>query len=122
VVSIPRGGIVYVTGAGVTQPGGYVLQSHGAQITVMKAVALAHGLTTYSKSDDAVIMRSNPVTGQKDIIPVHIKQIENQKADDMAMKSNDILYIPDSVGRKILARSAEAAISIGSSVAIFRSY
>ena len=40
----------------------------------------------------------------------------------MAMKSNDILYIPDSVGRKILARSAEAAISIGSSVAIFRSY
>jgi polysaccharide export outer membrane protein len=122
VVSIPRGGIVYVTGAGVSQPGGYVLQSHGAQITVMKAVALAHGLTVYSRSDDAVIMRSNPVTGQKDIIPVHIKQIENQKADDMAMKSNDILYIPDSVGRKILARSAEAAISIGSSVAIFRSY
>jgi polysaccharide biosynthesis/export protein len=122
VVSVPRAGIVYVTGAGVAQPGGYVLQSHGEQITVMKAVALAHGLTSFSKSDDAVIMRSNPVTGQKDIIPVHIKQIENHKNDDMAMKSNDILYIPDSVGKKVLARSAEAAISIGSSVAIFRTY
>jgi polysaccharide export outer membrane protein len=122
VVSVPRAGIVYVTGAGVAQPGGYVLQSHGEQITVMKAVALAHGLTSFSKSDDAVIMRSNPVTGQRDVIPVHIKQIENHKNDDMAMKSNDILYIPDSVGRKVLARSAEAAISIGSSVAIFRSY
>jgi polysaccharide biosynthesis/export protein len=122
VVSIPRAGIVYVTGAGVSQPGGYVLQSHGEQITVMKAVALAHGLSTYAKSDDAVIMRSNPVTGTHDIIPVHIKQIEQHKSDDMAMKSNDILYIPDSVGRKVLARSAEAAISIGSSVAIFRSY
>src|SRR5271156_698401 len=31
VVSVPRAGIVYVTGAGVAQPGGYVLQSHGEQ-------------------------------------------------------------------------------------------
>jgi hypothetical protein len=67
-------------------------------------------------------MRSNPVTGQKDIIPVRIKQIENHKADDMALMSNDILYVPDSVGLKVLARGAEAAISIGSSVAIFKSY
>ncbi len=122
VVSIPRAGIVYVTGAGVSQPGGYVLQSHGEQITVMKAVALAHGLTGFSKSDDAVIMRSNPVTGTHDIIPVHIKQIEQHKLDDMTMKSNDILYVPDSIGKKVLARGAEAAISVGTSVAVFRSY
>jgi polysaccharide export outer membrane protein len=122
VVSIPRAGIVYVTGAGVSQPGGYVLQSHGEQITVMKAVALAHGLTSFSKSDDAVIMRSNPVTGQRDIISVHIKQIENHKADDVAMKSNDILYVPDSTGRKVLARGAEAAVTVGSGIAMFRAY
>src|SRR3984957_20394982 len=120
VVSVPREGIVYVTGAGVSQPGGYVLQSHGEQLTVMKAVALAHGLTGFSKSDDAVIMRRNPVTGQRDIIPVRIKQIEKHKLDDMAMKSNDILYVPDSLGKKILARGAEAAISTGTSVAVFR--
>jgi polysaccharide biosynthesis/export protein len=122
VVSVPRAGIVYVTGAGVSQPGGYVLQSHGEQITVMKAVALAHGLTSFSKSDDAVIMRSNAVTGQRDIIPVRIKQIENHKADDMAMKSNDILYVPDSVGRKALARGAEAVVTVGSGIAMFRAY
>jgi polysaccharide biosynthesis/export protein len=120
IVSVPRAGIVYVTGAGVSQPGGYVLQSHGEQLTVMKAVALAHGLTSFSKSDDAVIMRHNPVTGQRDIIPVRIKQIEKHKIDDMAMKSNDILYVPDSVGKKVLARGAEAAISTGSSIAVFR--
>jgi len=120
VISVPRAGIVYVTGAGVSQPGGYVLQSHGEQITVMKAVALAHGLTTFSRSDDAVIMRGNPLTGQRDIIPVHIKQIENHKANDMAMKSNDILYVPDSVGKKVLARGAEAAVGIGSGLAIYR--
>jgi polysaccharide export outer membrane protein len=120
VVSVPRAGIVYVTGAGVAQPGGYVLQSHGEQITVLKAVALAHGLTGFAKADSAVIMRGNPVTGQRDVIPVHIKQIENQKTQDVPMKSNDVLYIPDSKGLKILARGAEAAISIGSSVAIYR--
>ncbi len=36
VVSIPRAGIVYVLGAGIAQPGGYVVQSHGDQITVLK--------------------------------------------------------------------------------------
>jgi polysaccharide biosynthesis/export protein len=120
VISVPRAGIVYVTGAGIAQPGGYVLQSHGEQITALKAVAMAHGLTGFAKADSAVIMRNNPVTGQKDVIPVHIGQIEKQKTQDVAMKSNDILYIPDSKGLKVLARGAEAAISIGSSVAIYR--
>jgi polysaccharide export outer membrane protein len=120
VISIPVGGIVYVTGAGITQPGGYILQNHGEQITVLKAVALAHGLTGYAKADNAVIMRNNPVTGQKDVIPVRIKQIENQKTDDVKMNSNDILYIPDSVGLKVLARGAEAAVAVGTGLAIYR--
>ena len=46
-VSVPRAGIVYVMGFGVAQPGGYVLQSHGEQVTVLKALALAHGLTRF---------------------------------------------------------------------------
>jgi len=119
-VSVPRAGIVYVMGAGVTQPGGYILQSHGEQVTVLKAVALAHGLTWYAKADQAVIMRNNTDTGQKDMIPVHIKQIENQKTDDVTMKSNDILYVPDSKGLKVLAKGSEAALQVGTGVAIYR--
>jgi polysaccharide biosynthesis/export protein len=122
VVSVPAGGIVYVTGGGVSQPGGYVLQNHGEQITVMKAVALAHGMNGFAKPNKAIIMRNNPVTGQKDIIPVKIKEIENQKADDLQMNSNDILYIPDSLGLKMLAKGSEAALQIGTGVAVYRSY
>src|SRR6202451_2871687 len=118
-VSVPRAGIVYVMGGGIAQPGGYVLQSHGEQITVLKAVALAHGLTGFAKGDQAVIMRKNPDTGQKDMIPVQIKKIENRKADDLAMQSNDILYIPDSLGLKVLAKGGEAVIA-GASLAIYR--
>jgi polysaccharide export outer membrane protein len=120
VVSVPRAGIVYVMGRGITQPGGYVLQSHGEQISVLKAVALAHGTTGFAKGDEAVIMRNNSLTGQREVIPVHLKQIEHRKAEDIAMKSNDILYIPDSLTRKVLARGAEAAIGVGTSVAVYR--
>lgn len=120
VVSIPRAGIVYVLGLGVVQPGGYVLQSHGEQISVLKAIALAHGMTVFAKSDSAVIMRMNPATGNRDQIPVRIGAMENHKADDVPMNSNDILYVPDSKGLKVLARGAEAAVGIGSGLAIYR--
>jgi len=120
VISVPRAGIVYVTGAGVQQPGGYVLQSRGDQITAMRAVSLAHGLTGFAKADNAVIFRPNPATGRNDIIPVHLKQIQNRKIEDIVMKSKDVLYIPDNVGLKVLARGAEAGISIGTGLAIYR--
>ena len=120
-VSVPRAGIVYVLGFGVAQPGGYVLQGHGEQVTVLKALALAHGLSSFAKADSAVIMRTNAATGQKVEIPVHIKQIENHKADDVAMISNDVLYIPDSAGMKALAHGAQAVLGIGSGIAVYRS-
>jgi polysaccharide export outer membrane protein len=120
VVSVPRAGIVYVLGAGITQPGGYVVQSHGDQITVLKAVALARGLTGYAKADSAVIMRTNPLTGQKVEIPIHIQKIEKQHAEDVVMLSNDVLYIPDSAGRKALSKGAQAALGIGAGIAVYR--
>jgi len=119
-VTVPPAGIVYVLGFGVAQPGGYVLEGHGEQITVLKAVALAHGFTTFAKLDSATIMRTNPATGQRDSIPVRIKEIESHKVDDIPLLSNDILYIPDSRGKKALARGTEAALGIGSGVAIYR--
>jgi polysaccharide biosynthesis/export protein len=67
-----------------------------------------------------VIMRNNPATGKRDEIPAHIKKIENRKADDVPMQSNDILYIPDSAGKKALARGAEAVVTVGSGLAIYR--
>lgn len=121
VVTVPHAGIVYVMGAGIAQQGGYVMQGHGDQVTVLKAIALAHGLTGFAKADDAVIMRTNPATGKRDEIPVRIRQIEHHKADDVALDSNDILYVPDSFGRKALARGTEAALGMGTQIAIYRS-
>ena len=121
IVNVPPAGIVYVMGGGVSQPGGYVVQSHGEQISVLKAVALAHGLSGFAKPDEALLYRINPTTGEREAVPVHIKQIEKNKSEDVAMKSNDILYVPDSLALKIAAKAAEAAVSIGSGVLIYRS-
>jgi polysaccharide export outer membrane protein len=121
VVNVPAAGMVYILGRGIAQPGGYILQSRGEQITVLKAVALAHGLGSYSKPDDAVIYRMNPKTGVREAVPVHIKQIEKNKTEDVTMKPNDILYVPDNLGLKIAVQAIQSAVSIGSGLLIYRS-
>jgi polysaccharide biosynthesis/export protein len=120
VVRVPQAGIIYILGAGIAAPGGYDLQGHGESVTVLRAIALAHGLTPFAKADSAVILRTNPATGKRDMIPIHIKKIEKNQIADMPVRTNDILYIPDSAGKKALARGGEAAIGIGTSLAVYR--
>ena len=121
VVNIPPAGLVYVLGRGIAQPGGYVLQSRGEQVTVLKALALARGLASFAKPDDAVIYRTNPKTGKREAIPAHIKQIEKNKSEDVALKANDILYVPDNLSLRVAARAVEAAVSIGTGILVYRS-
>jgi polysaccharide biosynthesis/export protein len=122
VVRVPKAGIIYILGQGIAAPGGYILQGHGEKVTVLKAVALAHGLTSFAKADSSVILRTDPATGKRVAITVHIKKIEKHKEDDVPVVSNDILYIPDSAGKKALARGGEAAIGIGTGVSVYRAY
>jgi polysaccharide biosynthesis/export protein len=120
VIRVPKAGIVYILGPGIAAPGGYVLQGQGENVTVLRAVALAHGLTSFAKADSAVLLRTNPETGKRDEIRVEIKKIEKNKIPDVLVKSNDILYIPDSTSKKAFARAGQAAIGIGTSVTIYR--
>ncbi|HXW57268.1 MAG TPA: polysaccharide biosynthesis/export family protein [Candidatus Cybelea sp.] len=120
VIRVPKAGIIYVLGEGIAAPGGYVLQGHGEKVTVLKAVALAHGLSGFAKADNSVILRTDPATGKRVAINVHIKKIERHKENDVPVESNDILYIPDSAGKKALARGGEAAIGIGTALTVYR--
>lgn len=122
IVTVPEAGVIYVLGFGIVQPGEYVLQGHGSQITVLEAVAIAHGLTGFAKPNDTMILRTNQATGRRDEIPVPLKDIQKHRKDDVPLQSNDILYVPDSRGKKALARGTEAAIGIGTSLAVYRAY
>jgi polysaccharide biosynthesis/export protein len=119
-VRVPKAGIIYVLGPGIAAPGGYVLQGHGQEITALKVVAIAHGLNSYAKADSSVILRTNPATGKRDQIPVHLRQIEKNKVADVPILTNDILYVPDSKGKKALAQGTTAAVGIASGVALYR--
>jgi len=119
IVSVPRAGIVYVAGA-VERPGGFVLQSDSDEMTTLKAVALAQGLTGSAKPGDAVIIRKDPDTGKSQEIDVHLGKIMSRKAPDVTLLANDILFVPDSTGKKVLRRFGDAALSITSGLVILR--
>src|SRR5260370_22087833 len=64
VVTVPRAGVVYAVGA-VQHPGGFVMQSDRQQLTVLKILSLAGGLSTTAKPGTALILL------QPFVIPPH---------------------------------------------------
>ena len=117
-VTVPRGGIVYVVGA-VKRPGGFVLKDRHEQVSVLQALALAEYVIPTAKADKAVIVRRTPGTDREETIPVNVSQILARKAADVPMQENDILYIPDSAFKRGMRRMAEAAIQLTSGIIIW---
>jgi polysaccharide export outer membrane protein len=118
-VSVPRAGIVYAVGA-VDRTGGFVLQSAGEEMTVLKLIALAQGLKSTAKADKSVIIRRDPSTGAKKEINLDLKKIMARKSEDVALKTNDILFVPDSASKQALRRAGDLAISMTTGIAIVR--
>ena len=119
VVTVPRAGIVYVVGA-VDKPGGFVLQAEREQMTALKVLALAGGFKGSAKPHDAVILRKNPDTGQRQEVAVDLSKVMQRKAEDVRMLPNDVLFVPDSAGKKALRRTGEAVLGLTTGVAIIR--
>jgi protein involved in polysaccharide export with SLBB domain len=118
IVTVPHAGIVYVLGA-VGKPGGFVLANDRAQMTTLKMLALAGGLNHTAKSNRAVIIRRDR-QGQQHEQMVDLKKVVERKAEDVRLEASDILYVPDSTAKKALYKAGEAAIGIGTGVALYR--
>ena len=118
VVTVPHAGIVYALGA-VQRPGGFVSSNDRAQLSTLKVLALAGGMTRIAKKDRAVIIRKDS-TGKQISIPVDLGRIVQQKSEDVRMMSSDILYIPDNVTKAVLIRAGEISLGIGTSLAVYR--
>jgi len=119
VVTVPRAGIVYVVGA-VNHPGGFVLQSDGNRMTTLKAIALAQGTQPSAKEGDAVILRKDLTTGTTREIAVNLKRVMQRKDEDRPLEANDIFFIPDSAGKKMLRTMGAAAVSMTTGIAVIR--
>lgn len=118
VVTVPHAGIVYVLGA-VTRPGGFVLANDRTEMTAMKVLALAGGLTKIAKTNQAVIIRKND-QGKQTETPVGLGKILDHKSEDIQMRASDILYVPTSRSKEIMYQALQASLGIGTAIAIYR--
>lgn len=118
VVTVPHAGVVYVLGA-VSRAGGYVLSNDRTQLTTLKILSLAGGLTRTAKSDKAVIVRKDNM-GQQHEVSIDLKKVLDRKAEDLQLQPSDILYVPESGSKQALFRAMEFGLALGSGVALYR--
>jgi len=118
IITVPHAGIVYALGA-VQRPGGFVGNNDRAQLSTLKLLALAGGMTRIAKKNQAVIIRKDSL-GKQQAIPVDLGKIVERKSEDVRLMPSDILYVPDNPTKAALIRAGEFALAIGSAVAIYR--
>jgi polysaccharide biosynthesis/export protein len=118
IVTVPHSGIVYVLGA-VARPGGFVLAGDRGQMTTLKVLALAGGLSPVAKSEHAVIVRKD-VQGQQHQVDVDLKKVMKRESEDVQLQPSDVLYVPNSAGKQAMLRALEFGIALGSGVALYR--
>ncbi|HEX6465719.1 MAG TPA: SLBB domain-containing protein, partial [Terriglobales bacterium] len=119
-ITVPPAGVVYVLGA-VNRAGGFPLTTSREHMTVLQALALAEDIKGTAKRDHAMIIRRDAAlpNGRQEIA-VNLKTIMAGKSPDIPLQVNDILFVPESSGKKVLHRGAEAIIQAATGAAIYR--
>ena len=116
-ITVTRARLVYVLG-NVGRPGGYVM-AENESMSLTQAIALAGGWNKMAALSSARILRAGGGATRQQI-PANVKKIMENKAPDLQMQPDDILYIPNSMSKVIGARGAEAAIGISTGLLIWR--
>lgn len=118
-ITVPRAGVVYVVGA-VNKPGGFVMKPSTHGMTVLQALALAEDAKTTAKRDQTVIIRNDPQAPEgRKRIPLNLKAILGGKSPDPVLQAEDILFIPDSSGKRAFNRGIESVVQAATGVAIY---
>jgi polysaccharide export outer membrane protein len=117
IVTVPEAQMVYVVGE-VNKPGAYSA-GEGQQLTVLQVLAMAGGLTKTASPGNARIL--HPIMGgpKRAELPADLKKMLSGPSHDLPLMPEDILFVPDSTGRKITARAIEAAIQTGTYMLTF---
>jgi polysaccharide export outer membrane protein len=118
VISVPRAEMVYVVGQ-VVRAGGFVLNERET-ISVLQALSLAGGVDSMAAPQNAHILRASVGKASRAELPVDLKKILAGTAEDVTMKSEDILFVPANVSKKAAVRGIEAAIQMVTGLVIWR--
>ena len=103
IVTVQRTDYVYVGGA-VVKPGMLPMNEVDSW-TVLKALSAVGNLTRVAKKDASVILRKKE-DGTTEQIPLDLAKILNRKNEDVVLRANDVLLIPESTGLKAMYAAA----------------
>jgi polysaccharide export outer membrane protein len=98
VITVLEADQAYVVG-NVLRPTNVALKE---EVTVTQAIAMAGGIMPDTRSNKVRIIRKGAGRDGKTEIYVDLKAIETRKADDIALKANDIVDVPASGGKRFL--------------------
>jgi polysaccharide export outer membrane protein len=118
-ISIPKARMVYVVGE-VGKPGGYVLDGHGSTISVLQVLALAGGVNKTAKAGDSKILHRDENGETRTETQIDVSKILASKSPDVSLHADEILFVPNSVAKNVTLRTLEAAVQIGTGMAIWR--
>ena len=105
IVTIPEAEQVYVIG-NVYSPKSLPLKE---PLTVSRAIAMAGGPLRDSKSDIRIV-RQDASGGGRSVLAVNLTAIAQKKAEDILLKPNDIVEVPESTGKSLI-RSLLGAVA-----------
>jgi polysaccharide biosynthesis/export protein len=113
-ILVSKAGIVYVVGD-VHLPGGFTMEN--GELTVLQALAMAQGANPTASLDSAKLIRRTPQGQQEQ--PLALKKILTAKAPDLKLQPEDIVFVPNSVGKSAARRGMEAILQAATGVAIY---
>ena len=114
-VVVARAAIVYVVGD-VGKPGGFSMQNNG-RITVLQAIALASGANKTAALGHAKVIHKTPSGYQG--ADIHLSQVLQGKAPDMALAPEDIVFVPNSKLKSAVAGGFSPAVQAATSAVIY---
>jgi polysaccharide export outer membrane protein len=116
-VVVSKAGVVYVVGD-VRLPGGFVMEN--ARMTILQAYAMAQGAGPNAALDRAQLIHKAGAERRPQETPISLKNILAAKSPDINLQPDDILFIPTSTAKKVVARTLEVIVQTASGMAIYR--
>lgn len=115
-VVVSKANLVYVVGD-VGLPGGFTM-SNNESVSVLQAVALAHGANKTAALGKSKIIRKS-AKGYEEV-PIPLDKILSAKAPDTVLEAGDIVFVPSSAAKGAVSKTVDSLVQIATGVAIYR--
>ena len=117
VITVSKSRLIYVIGE-VHKAGGFALGNRQS-VSVLEAISMAEGTLPSALPQHAKLLRREANSEQRVETPIDLKSILAGKGDNMLLYPDDVLIIPKNALRAVALRSIEAAIALGTGIAIW---